>query len=65
MKRQKQVVQNAALKCDESQPIAFDKNVEELLNHLGDLIGEILITEILNPKNKPNKENDHEKYREA
>lgn len=52
------MVQKAALKCDESQPIAFDKNVEELLNHLGDLIGEILIAEILNPKNESNEENE-------
>ena len=50
MKRQVKKVKDMNLQGTNPQPIAFDANVEELLNHLGDLIGEILIAEIINPK---------------
>lgn len=50
MKRQVKKVEDVNLEGTNPQPIAFDANVEELLNHLGDLIGEILIAEIINPK---------------
>lgn len=56
MKRQVKEVENVTLESTKTQPIAFDANVEELLNHLGDLIGEVLITEIIKPNTEVKKE---------
>lgn len=61
MKGQKQEVQSTDVKGSESLEsltVSFDKNVEDLLNHLGSLIGEILIAEILSPKSEQKKESE-------
>lgn len=61
MKGQKQAVQTTNSESSESfssPSVSIDKNVEDLLSHLGSLIGEILIAEILNPNNEQKKESE-------